>query len=256
MTGSHPYPKSVLYHLFWCAVDWLYPPVCGGCDQPGYRWCPTCQSGIQPLRNHTCQRCGCYVYSGKICQHCCTQIPAFEKLRSYAKFEGPLRNAIHSLKYYRNIGLAESLSIYLADYYKTLNWNVDLVVPVPLSPRRRLERGYNQANLLAYPMALSCRLPYSNRALQRVRETRTQVGLTAGERQQNVMGAFSAEKSLVSSKCVLVVDDVATTGSTQQACASALLDAGASTVYGLTLARAVFQNEAAGDSQTSDHLIF
>jgi competence protein ComFC len=171
-------------------------------------------------------------------------------------YEGPLRNAVHGLKYKRNIGLAESLSTHLVEIYKTLGWKIDLVVPVPLSNRRRLERGYNQANLLAYPMALTCQLPYSNHAMNRVRETRSQVGLTTGERQLNVKDAFTADPTIVRGKSVLVIDDVATTGATQQACASALMGAGASTVYGLTLARAVFHNETAGETQTSDHPIF
>lgn len=169
--------------------------------------------------------------------------------------QGPLRLAIHSLKYQRNVGLAEALSIHLIDLLDRLGWTVDLVVPVPLAAQRRMERGYNQANLLAFPLALARRLPYSNRALHRIRETRTQVGLTSEERQSNVKDAFIAESKIVKRKFVLVIDDVATTGATQEACARALLSAGASTVYGLTLARAGYHTESAGETQSSDNQI-
>lgn len=255
MTGPHQHPKTVLYHLFWCAIDWLYPPFCGGCEQPGNRWCPACQAAVRVLESKICRICGGSLSALGKCPRCAAQTPAFSELRSWGMYEGPLRNAIHSLKYERNIGLAESLSTHLAGLYDALGWGIDLVVAVPLSPSRRLERGYNQASLLAYPLALTCRLPYSSRAIRKVRETRSQVGLTLKERQQNVKDAFAADRTIVSRKSVLVVDDVATTGATQQACASALLEAGASTVYGLTLARAVFKNETAGETQAGDHLI-
>lgn len=169
--------------------------------------------------------------------------------------QGPLRLAIHSLKYQRNIGLAEALSIHLVDLLNNLRWSVDLIVPVPLAAQRQLERGYNQASLLALPLALAYRQSYSSRALHRIRETRTQVGLTSEERHSNVRDAFIADSKYVKSKSVLVIDDVATTGATQEACARALLIAGASTVYGLTLARAGFHTESIGETQSSDHLI-
>jgi len=255
LTGLHQNPKSELYHLFWCVLDWLYPPYCGGCEKPGSRWCSTCQSNVRKPGGTICYRCGDSLNIGTECQRCSVQKPLFKALRSWGMYEGPLRNAVHSFKYKKNIGLAESLSKHLIDLYYTLNWKVDLIIPVPLSSGRQLERGYNQANLLAYPMSLACRLAYSSRAIRRVRETRSQVGLSTGERLLNVQNAFEADTRMVHGKSVLVIDDVATTGATQQACASALLNAGASTVYGLTLARAVFKNETATTTQTSDYNI-
>jgi ComF family protein len=117
-------------------------------------------------------------------------------------------------------------------------WLVDIVVPVPLALERLSERGYNQASLLARPLAMRLHLPYNPGALSRLRETRTQIGLTAGERRANVFGAFVARSPLVQGKNILVIDDVTTTGSTMDACAFALLDAGAGQVYCLTLAQA------------------
>jgi competence protein ComFC len=121
-----------------------------------------------------------------------------------------------------------------------LNWTLNLVTAVPLGLVRFKERGYNQATLLARPIALNLRIPFSSKALYRTRETRTQVGLTVRERQENMAGAFQAKSETVHGRTVLLVDDVATSGATINACAKAILDAGAAGVYGFSLSRAVF----------------
>jgi ComF family protein len=117
-------------------------------------------------------------------------------------------------------------------------WKVNLVVPVPLGLARLRERGYNQANLIARPLALGSRLAYSSRVVRRVRETQSQVGLSIEQRRENVHGAFLAQPGWVDGKSILVVDDVATSTATLDACAEALLIAGCREVYGLTVSRA------------------
>jgi ComF family protein len=121
-----------------------------------------------------------------------------------------------------------------------LNWSLDIITPVPLGLVRLKERGYNQATLLARPIALYFQVPFSSRALIRTRETQSQVGLTVTERQLNMADAFWANSKLVEGKNILVVDDVATSGATLNACAKALVEEGASKVYGFSLARAVY----------------
>jgi ComF family protein len=118
-----------------------------------------------------------------------------------------------------------------------LGWGIDIVVPVPLGIARLAERGYNQASLLAWPVALWLGISLCAKGLSRVRETRSQVDLSAAERKENVAGAFQARPALVRGRRVLLVDDVTTTGSTLDACAAALLAGGAVSVYALTLAR-------------------
>jgi ComF family protein len=117
-------------------------------------------------------------------------------------------------------------------------WQIDLVCPVPLGAARMAERGYNQATLLARPIALSLSLPYADRTVARIKETTSQVGLNLARRRSNVSGAFLAKPEQAAGKSILIVDDVATSGSTLEACANALLEAGARKVYALTLARA------------------
>jgi competence protein ComFC len=160
-------------------------------------------------------------------------------LRSWSIFEGPVRSAVLNLKYHRNAALGEVLAQPLAEYVRTLDWQVDLVIPVPLGKERARERGYNQIGIVAKPVAAIRHWQYAPSGLTRTRETRSQVGLTAVERKANVLGAFMAEKEIVSGKRVLLMDDVATTGATISECASALLQANTKIVYALTLARAL-----------------
>jgi ComF family protein len=119
-----------------------------------------------------------------------------------------------------------------------------VVVPIPLSSQRHKERGYNQITLVAYPFSLQMRLRYSSHLLIRKKHTLSQVGLTATERKKkNVEGAFWADAKLSNGKSILLMDDVATTGSTLSAAAAALVEAGATRVYAFTLARALSHSD-------------
>jgi ComF family protein len=163
-------------------------------------------------------------------------------MRSWVVFEGPIRHALHSLKYRRNVALGDALAPFLAEFVRKLDWPVDLVVPVPLGRERMKERGYNQVGLFAIPLSRLQNWHYSPRVLRRVRETRSQVGLSAAERKENISGAFWANPTLASGKSLLLMDDVTTTGATLAACAEALQEAGARTVYALALAKALPQH--------------
>jgi competence protein ComFC len=229
------------YQLIWEALDWLYPPRCGGCGQPGSRWCGDCSTNIQEINPPICPMCGNPNINENLCSRCLAARPAYTALRSYTVFSGPIREAIHRLKYQRDIGLGEILARPMIKSLQKLNWSLDMMTSVPLGLVRFEERGYNQATLLARPIALSMRLPFSAHLLTRARETKTQVGLTVSERQENVAGAFRAMSKLVRGKNILVIDDVATSGATFNACAKALLDGGASNVYGFSLARAIYK---------------
>ena len=107
----------------------------------------------------------------------------------------------------------------------------------PLSKERFRERGYNQAAAVAHPLALFLERPYQPFSLEQVRDTRSQVGLSAEERRLNVVDAFEAVPELVHKKDILLIDDVKTTGATLSACAGALKIAGADNVFCVTIAR-------------------
>lgn len=164
-------------------------------------------------------------------------------MRSWAVFDSPVQNALHTIKYRRNIGLADAIALDMVEFVQTLNWSVDVLIPTPLGKARLKERGYNQVALVARPLAHELGIAYAPNGVRKVRETRSQVGLTAAERRENVRAAYQADPSEVKRKSVLLMDDVATTGSTISACADSLLSAGASEVYALTIARALSHHD-------------
>jgi ComF family protein len=141
------------------------------------------------------------------------------------------------LKYKGDLTLGEVLARPLIKLLEASRWNTDVVIPVPLGERRFLERGYNQSALLARPIALAIGKPYTPKGLMKTRETDTQVGLTFAQRIVNVDGAFLADPVYVDRKRVLLIDDVITSGATMESCSDALKIAGATEVYGLSLAR-------------------
>jgi ComF family protein len=173
-----------------------------------------------------------------VCKHCQSRPPHFAAIRSWAVFSGPVRQAIHKLKYKRDVSLGIVLAEPLVGLFTQLGWDCDLILAVPLGLARLKERGYNQSDLLARPLALAVGIPYQSNGLIRVRETRSQVGLTITQRHVNVNGAFQALPEIVSGRRVLVIDDVTTSSATLEACATALMEASSSKVFALTLARA------------------
>lgn len=237
--GNLGRPAYRLYQLAWTGLDWLYPPSCGGCGKAGVRWCADCQGQTPRLPPTICQICGQPMQKAGLCCSCRENPPSYTALRSLAAFNGPLRQAMHRLKYARDIALGEALARPLLQMLQQLEWPIDLVTAVPIGVARRAERGYNQATLLAFPLALAGGVPFRPQALLKVRETRSQVGLNHAQRRENVSEAFQARSEIVAGRRVLVVDDVTTSGATIEACASALSKAGAPQVFGLTLARAV-----------------
>lgn len=134
--------------------------------------------------------------------------------------------------------MGEALACNLIDIFDQAGWDTDLIIPVPLNRHHQRQRGYNQANLLARPLALAADIPISTNALSRSRPTPSQVGLSYSQRIDNVNAAFSADPQKVMSKSVVLIDDVATTGATLNACSQALLEAQAGPIYALTLTRA------------------
>ncbi|NWG05685.1 MAG: ComF family protein [Chloroflexi bacterium] len=164
-------------------------------------------------------------------------------MRSWAVFDSPIQNALHTLKYRRNMGLGDALAVNMTEFVRSLNWSVDLVIPSPLGKKRLQERGYNQVDLVARPLAYELGLEYAPQALWKTRETRSQVGLSISQRSENVRNVYQADPAKVKRKSILLMDDVATTGSTISSGTEALLSAGAGNVYALTIARALSHHD-------------
>lgn len=232
-------PAYRLYRLAWSSLDWVYPPRCGGCGSSGSRFCDRCLQETQIIPPPYCNVCGGNLESPGLCRICRSNPPAFTAMRSWAYFSGRLRNALHRLKYKRDVALGDALAQPLIQLLVLAGWAIDLVTAVPAGIARQAERGYNQAALLARPVALSQGIKFRPTAIRKLRETRSQVGLSVQMRKQNVENAFQADAGSVQGKRVLLVDDVTTSGATIMACTQALNQAGALQVFVITLARAL-----------------
>ena len=190
----------------------------------GLARCPVCRA-----RPSTALGC-CAACSGEL-----FELTVVGTTLALGVYEGGLERAVRALKFHHTTRLAGLFGTRLAEAVTGEGWRVHLVCAVPLHASRRRERGYNQAELVAKEAARCLGKPYKS-LLKRTRATGQQARLEAGEREENVAGAFSA--SPVRGARVLLVDDVVTSGATTTECSLALLEAGASYVYVAAVARA------------------
>jgi ComF family protein len=159
-------------------------------------------------------------------------------IRALFLLQGLVRQAVHQFKYNHLKALALPLAQLLAENLESKPLPVEVIIPVPLHPQRVRERGYNQSGLLARALGRLTGLPVWEDSLLRLRNTPAQVrAASADDRRSNVRGAFSCHDERVREKQILILDDVCTTGATLDSCAVALRAAGASSVWGLVLAR-------------------
>ena len=202
-----------------------------------------------------CVRCGERLASAQAAQHhaglcelCRRAEPAFAKAVAYGSYDGPLRELLHLFKYDAVRSAEPVLAGMLAEAVRELVSESEteevLLVPVPLFRGKERSRGFNQAERIARialkRMGAEARpaLRLETDALARVRDTRSQTGLTRHQRRENVRGAFAvANPARVRDREVIVVDDVFTTGTTARECAKVLLRAGAKRVQVATVAR-------------------
>ena len=221
------------------AVDLLFPKRCVSCDREGDFLCQECREGLPRLEPPFCFLCsqpGRLIM--KLCPRCWERPVEIDGIRAPYRMEGGIREAVHALKYQNVRAVAPTLGELLALFIVESGLSVDVLVPVPLHPRRERIRGYNQSLLLARETGKVVGLPVEEKALRRLRPTPSQArSASQEERRANVEGAFAAETALVRDRKVLVIDDVCTTGATLEACAIALKQAGATSVWGLSLAR-------------------
>ena len=213
----------------------LSPTTCASCDAPipfKNVFCPECAGSV--VRDAGAGIGESDRSSGGSCPG------GLERAVAFSLFGGAVAAALRRLKYEERPDLARPLGHLLrrAARDADLAAGADVVVPVPLHPRRLAERGFNQAALLAAEVAGELRAPTAPRALSRARDTPQQAMLDRAGRLNNVTRAFLAiDPARVRGRRVVLVDDVMTTGATLTACAEALLEAGASSVAGLVVAR-------------------
>ena len=217
-------------------IDVLLPPTCAACGREGRYICETCKSSLPPLKKPHCRLCASPGTS-LTCSWCHAMPPAFDGVRAPYLMEGTAREIVYGLKYRNLRASAPELGRLMGAHLALEPVPADVLVPVPLHPRRERERGYNQSGLLAREVSKQSGIPMEPQLLRRIRNTRPQVSVEDHEeRRRNMEGAFECAPEIGSLK-VLLIDDVVTTGATMSACAGPLKAAGAASVWGLALAR-------------------
>ena len=222
------------------ALNLLFPQWCIGCGQEGGFICYSCYNSLPRIMPPLCPMCGRPQPSGILCSSCVSWQAKLDGIRSPFRFDGVIREAVHQLKYKNLRALAASLARLLNDYLVTNPIPGEVLVPVPLHRKRLKERGYNQSSLLARELGKLTSLPVVDGCLTRQRSAPPQARTaTVDERQSNIANAFVCADNRLQDKRVLLIDDVATSGATLDACAAALKAAGAASVWGLVLAKEV-----------------
>ena len=222
------------------ALDFIFPQWCVGCGKEGAFLCASCRSSLPRIMPPLCPKCGKPQLSGILCPGCVGWQAAIDGIRSPFRFDGVIRQAIHRLKYNNLRVLALPLAELLRDYLVANPVPGEVLVPVPLHHKRLRERGYNQSYLLAQELGKLVSLPVVEDCLVRQRHSLPQAKTpTVAERRRNVAGAFACLNYNLRGKPVLLIDDVSTSGATLDACAAALKASGATSVWGLVLAREI-----------------
>lgn len=239
----------------------IFPAPCRICDRAltnasRIPVCEDCLGRFERVSDPLCGACGRPFTSEvaaqavePLCRLCRLKYYAFDGARSFAIYDDALFEAIALLKYENVNRLGDWFAGRLVEITlgQAKDWRADIVVPVPLHTERRRERGYNQAELIARPLARRLGLKLESRALVRVKPRPPQLVLSRTERWQVVRGAYAVrERARVDNLRILLIDDVMTTGATLDACARTLKRAGAAAVFGLTVARARSGNIVAG----------
>ncbi|MFL5245825.1 MAG: ComF family protein [Gemmataceae bacterium] len=227
----------------------VYPASCLCCSGPvpdyHARLCDSCRRALSVSVHPICQRCaatvGPYVPTDSGCIQCRKETFHFERVLRLGPYEGMLREVVLRIKHLSGEDLAEAVGklwaeVALADIQQL---GAQVVIPVPLHWFKRLRRGYNQSETLAYSLAIKLHIPYLGRALRRSRNTPQQTQRVGVNRRDNVRNAFCARTGpQLAKKNVLLVDDVLTSGSTASEAARVLKKAGATKVFVAVLARA------------------
>ena len=233
---------------FGFVLDVTLPRLCPSCREPvsDAALCPACWSKLSLIAPPYCERLGIpFAYDpgpGILSMQAIAAPPAYHRARAAVRYDDIARTLVQSLKYSDRQDLAPTMGRWMARAGHELLGDADALVPVPLHWRRLWARRFNQSALLAKTIAETAGVPVADGALKRVKATVQQVGLSKAQRAENVQGAFRVPdegRAAVAGRKLVLVDDVLTSGATADACARALLRAGARNVDLLVFARVV-----------------
>lgn len=218
----------------------LFPSVCPNCGSRAdsvefFPLCGGCWTSIKRYMCPSCRICAMPFNTGypHICGDCISNPPAFSSVHIYGIYSDVLATAINLMKFSGIKRLSRPLARLLMDLDIP---DADVVIPVPMTKKSLLKRGFNQSLLIAREISKRKSIPLDIDSLQKIKETLPQVGLKAEERTRNLRGVFSVTGE-VKGKEILLIDDVMTTGTTLRECSKAILKAGAAKVRCLVIAR-------------------
>lgn len=222
-------------------LDYIFPIFCLGCEKEGELVCAKCLGGIQLQGVFCCPVCHRKSPGGQTCEPCSPQSAVSQTIALATYQENSiLGKIIQTFKYDFSQGAVKAIDQLIHNsggHLSAIMTPIDYIISIPLHRRRQSERGFNQAEIIARLLSKKAKIPLAL-MLTRSRATKQQAKLSRAERMKNVEGAFRLRQPInLSGKVCLVVDDVYTTGSTLQAAASVLRQAGAHEVIGFTLAR-------------------
>ena len=207
-----------------------------GAESAGDAVCEACARALPNRPPSACPRCGLPGLDGGCCAACEREKPAYDATLALYDFVFPVDAMVHALKYRHRLSMASFFGAALAARAQDFGAQADLILPMPLHPRRLAERGFNQAVELARPLARVRGLPLGLAVVSKLRDIPAQAGLDREARLRNPRGAFECDVSLQGQR-VIVVDDVMTTGATLGELARTLKRQGASWVGNLVVAR-------------------
>lgn len=223
-------------------LNLIFPMRCPVCDRPApyaQLSCPACRARLAVVAEPRCLKCGKHIEDEgeEYCGGCRRAVHRFEAGRGLYSY----RQMAMSLYRFKYAGRREYACFYAEQIVKRLGrriwgWRPDALVPVPIHTSRRRQRGYNQAEVLAREIGKRTGIPVVSNLLRRVKNTLPQKMLDDAGRQNNLKRAFKIERNDVKLERVILIDDIYTTGSTMDACADKLREAGVKKVYFITVA--------------------
>lgn len=209
--------------------------LCGS-DSEALLLCRACNADLPSLPAQRCPQCSEQTTHGERCGACLKEPPTFEKTLAIFRYEFPVDRIIHAFKYGHQIAVAEWAAELIAHQIEAAEY--DLLIPMPLHPERLRERGFNQSVEIARRIASKKKLLLDSLSLIRRRATQSQAELPMKERASNVRGAFECKTDL-STRRILLIDDVMTTGATLREAARVVKLHGAAQIHIAVVARAL-----------------
>jgi competence protein ComFC len=238
--------RDAVLDLKGAIIDFVLPPhciICGKYLSPQERIvCDICWENMSLLPSPFCPVCKNFLEQGSLFCRVCTERKKLSLVRSLGVFDSYYQKIIHGFKYQQKMTLGHRLGKRLGKKLidDKLVSGFDCIIPVPLHPARKRERGFNQSEILAQEFSDVIHIPVLKKILKRTRNTKDQTKLSPEERIENVKGAFSLKSpETIEGKRIILVDDVMTTGATLGECARVLSEAGANKIMGATIAVAL-----------------